>query len=307
MVNNPQAVDLPFAHGVNWSPNEQRLLVTDGKSLYAMSLNDHLPIALNISNASPGQPDTSSRNAVWSSDNQHIALVTPGDSDAVSLLNVLDILHPAQPLRITLFWTNNTRYSAPIWFPDGKRLMVRESGKNNRLLVIDGLSGTQNVSLPIPYGAYADPVWVSPNGQWVMFSVALTADDKDGLYVIKSDGSGLKYVLKTHNLGQVDVGWSPDGQRAFIGSAPRSSLNPLGNIQWLDTTDMSLHSVLKGQQGFVAWHWSPDGQSLLVCQITQRDERMTPISGKLWLVPVVAGGSPVVLLNTLLCPNYWLP
>ena len=304
---NPQAVDLPLAQAVNWSPNGQRLLLTDGKSLYTMSLNDHLPIALKISNALADRPDLLSRAVVWSSDNQHIALWTASDSDTLGVLSVLDTLKPAQPVRVMLPVTRQETYSQPIWFADGKRLIVRVSGTNSRLLVIDGLSGTQNASLSIPYGAFADPVWVSPNGQWVMFSVALTADDKDGLYVMKSDGSGLKYVLKTHNLGQVDVGWSPDGQRAFISGVPYSSLNPVGDIQWLDTTDMSLQSVLKGQQGFRAWHWSPDGQSLLVCQITQRDERMTPISGKLWLVPVVAGGSPVVLLSTLLCPNYWLP
>ena len=303
---NPQLVDLVGVKSYNWSPNGQWLLVDASQGLYAVSLSDHVPIALmSPSNPLQGDSRTYSTGLVWSTDNQHIALWTAGDSDTVRVLNVLDTLKPAQPVHITLSWAN-THYSAPVWFPDGKRLIVRESGKNNRLLVIDGLSGTQNASLSIPYGAYADPVWVSPNGQWVMFSVALTADDKDGLYVIKSDGSGLKYVLKASDLGNVDVGWSPDGQRAFISGVPRSSLNPVGDIQWLDTTDMNLHSALKGQQGFLQWFWAPDSQSLLLCQVTQRDQRNMPTDGKLWLVPV-AGRSPVVLLNTLLCPSYWLP
>ena len=175
-----------------------------------MSLNDHLPIALNISNASLGQPDTSSEYAVWSSDNQHIALWTAGDSDAVRVLSVLDTLKPAQPVRVMLPVTRQEAYSQPVWFADGKRLIVRVSGTNSRLLVIDGLSGTQITSLPIPFVSfYQSPFWVSPNGQWVMFSVALTANDKDGLYVMKSDGSGLKNLLKVPGIGNVNVGWSP--------------------------------------------------------------------------------------------------
>jgi len=301
----PQAVDLPFARDVNWSPNGQRLLLTDGKSLYAMSLNDHLPIALNISNASPGQPDTSSTDAVWSSDNQHIALWTANASDTVLVLSVLDTLKPAQVVHVMLPVIRNTNYSAPVWFADGKRLIVRVSGTNSRLLVINGLSGVQITSLPIPFVSfYLSPFWLSPNGQWVIFSVQFAADDKDGLYVMKSDGSGLKDVLKTPNLGKVNVGWSPDGQRAFISGVPYSRLNPVGDIQWLDTTDMSLHSVLKGQQGFLAWHWSPDSQSLLLCQVPQWDDFM---SRKLWLIPVATGNNPVVLLNTRFCPDYWLP
>ena len=81
-------------------------------------------------------------------------------------------------------------------------------------------------------------------------------------------------------------------------------MNPVGDIQWLDTTDMSLHSVLKGQQGFLAWHWSPDSQSLLLCQVPQWDDFT---SRKLWLVPMATGNNPLVLLNTRFCPDYWLP
>jgi len=301
---NPQPVDLVGARSFGWSPNGQRLLVGASQDLYVVSLSDRVPTAPITSNAWSTASD--STGVVWSSDNQHIAWWTAGDSDAVLVLSVLDTLKPVQPVRVTLpAATSRLNYSAFAWFPDGKRLMMRVTGSDNRFLIIDGQSGTQNASLPSPPASFRDPFWLSPNGQWIIFMI--NGGDKGGMYVMKSDGSGLNNVLKMPILLNVDVGWSPDGQRAFISGVLRSSLNPVGIIQWLDTTDMSLQSALKGQQGFLAWHWSPDSQSLLVCQITQRDQRNIPTDGKLWLVPVVAGRSPVVLLNTLLCPNYWLP
>jgi len=300
---NPQAVDLVGATSFDWSPNGQRLLVGANKGLYVVSLSDRVSTALITSNA--WSTATDSTRVVWSSDNQHIAWWTEGDSDTVLVLSVLDTLKPAQVVHVMLPMTRNMDYSAPVWVPGGQRLIVRVSdGKNNRLLVIDGLSGVQEASLTISQAFDTSPFWVSPNGQWIIVNVFGAGGDKDGLYVIKSDGSGLKYLLKTPMLAKADVGWSPDGQRAFISGVLRSSVNRLGNIQWLDTTDMSLHSVLKGQQGFLAWQWAPDSQSLLVCQVPQWDDFM---SRKLWLVPMATGNNPLVLLNTRFCPDYWLP
>ena len=171
-------------------------------------------------------------------------------------------------------------------------------------MVIDSLNGVQQAALPIPYAFDISPFWVSPNGQWIIFNVFGAGGDKDGLYVMKTDGSGLKYLTKP-SASQASVDWSPDGQRAFISDVQLD--NSHLNTQWLDTTNMSLQPAFKGQQGFSAWHWSADSQSLLVCQVTQRDQRNVATAGKLWLVPVATGRSPMVLLNTLVCPSYWLP
>jgi len=302
---NPQPVELPSANSIQWSPNGQRLLVTNGKSLYAVSLSDHVPIALNTSNAVPGQPDTSSTAAVWSPDNEHVALWTPGDLETVRVLSVLDTLKPAQVVHVMLPATRNTVYSKPVWVPGGQRLIVRVSdGKNNRLLVIDGLSGVQEASLTLSQAFDTSPFWVSPMGQWVIFIVAGTGSDKDGFYVMKTDGGALKYIMKNPAGTAGSVDWSPDGQRAFIDIPAGYGTDD--DFQWWEMTDMSLHTALKGQHGIVARLWAPDSQSMLICQVTQ-SERHTPTVGKLWRVFVAAGSTPVVLFNTPICPSYWLP
>jgi len=274
-----------------------------------VSLSDRIPILLFASAFWQTDAAAYSIDMAWSPDNQHIASTSV--SDAVMELSVLDTLKPTQRVTVKVPVTPDTRYSQPVWFADGIRLLARvsdrESGlKGSRFLVIDSLNSVQKASVPIPLFSYKNDFWLSPTGQWVIFKVDGAGGDKDGLYVMKTDGSGLKYLMKNSGFPD-EVDWSPDGQRAFINNAPLSYDNQPHGIQWLDTTDMNLQSAFKGQQDFLGWHWSPDSQSLLVCQVTQRDERNTATAGKLWLVPVVAGRSPVVLLNTLLCPDYWLP
>jgi len=292
---NPQPVDLVGARSFGWSPNGQRLLVGASQDLYMVSLSDRIPILLFASAFWQTDAAAYSIDMAWSPDNQHIASTSV--SDAVMELSVLDTLKPTQRVTVKVPVTPNTRYSQPVWFADGIRLLARVSDRENSV---------QKASVPIPLFSYKNDFWLSPTGQWVIFKVDGAGGDKDGLYVMKTDGSGLKYLMKNSGFPD-EVDWSPDGQRAFINNAPLSYDNQPHGIQWLDTTDMSLQSAFKGQQDFLAWHWSPDSQSLLVCQVTQRDERNTATAGKLWLVPVVAGRSPVVLLNTLLCPDYWLP
>ena len=300
---NPQPVDLVGAKSFDWSPNGQRLLVGASQGLSMVSLSDRVPTLLFASGFWQTDAAPYSIGMVWSPDNQHIAWVG-GGSDTVMELSVLDTLKPAEPVHARLPTTPDIRYSQPVWFADGKRLMLRVGDKDRRFLVIDALSGLQKASLPILPFSFLKPFWLSPTGQWVILQIS--GDPKSGLYMMKTDGSALKFLIANRGGAEPVVGWSPDGQRAFIGSGPLSYDNLSSDIQWLDTTDLSLHSALKGQQVLLGWYWSPDSQSMFVCQVTQ-NERRTPTAGKLWLVPVVTGNSPMVLLNTPVCPDYWLP
>jgi len=179
---NPQPVNLVGAKSFGWSPNGQRLLVGASQGLYMVSLSDRVPILLFASTFWQTDAAAYSIDVAWSPDNQHIALWRGSGSETVIVLNVLDTLKPDQAVRVMLpLVGNNIAYGAPVWVPDGKRLMVRVSDqKSTRFLVIESVSGVQGAALMIPQSFDTSPFWVSPNGQWMIFNVSGAGGDKDG-------------------------------------------------------------------------------------------------------------------------------
>lgn len=138
-------------------------------------------------------------NPVWSPDGQTIAMTVPdgGSSriwvqqpDGDDRRQVADVSVAAAP---------------PAWSPDGQSLVVSSSG----LSVIELISGSATSLTSDP--AFM-PVWSI--GGTIAFST--TGSASPGVFVIESDGSGLRRVLDGGGVGVVS-GWSPDGRLLLLG------------------------------------------------------------------------------------------
>jgi WD40 repeat protein len=86
----------------------------------------------------------------------------------------------------------------PDWSPDGRRLAFNARG---RIFTMTA-NGRGLRRLTENYPRYSHPAW-SPDGKYIAlvrrdYKSGYTPRDKDGLYVIRSDGSGLRRVVEPH-------------------------------------------------------------------------------------------------------------
>src|SRR5215813_810117 len=159
-------------------------------------------------------------------------------------------------------------------------IMTVASGKSRRV----GADGDRGGS----------PQW-SPDSKWIAFHG--TFDGKSGLYVVQTDGSGLRFIHELEGTNSPlpstgkNIDWSPDSRRiAFVSSTPgpESDLHsdPVVITRYLYKPDFSegsshfndnrrLHifiadlasgnvqQVTQGNHYEHSIDWSPDGQELL--------------------------------------------
>lgn len=96
----------------------------------------------------------------------------------------------------------------PVWSPDGGTIafvaagvitLMNPDGSNQRPIYSNGLS-------------IADLAW-SPDGSQIAFASVDTLDDSQDIFVIHTDGSGLRNATGTGGTqGEIQPTWSPDGK-----------------------------------------------------------------------------------------------
>ena len=114
---------------------------------------------------------------------------------------------------------NSVNDYASTWSPDGTRIaFVSNRGGRYRLFVMRSYgTGVRPVTPASRRGDAFSPAW-SPNGRLIAFSSSAWTPENPELYVIRTDGSGLRRLTRTK--GDADVlgddgwpAWSPDGKR----------------------------------------------------------------------------------------------
>jgi TolB protein len=100
---------------------------------------------------------------------------------------------------------------------------------------------------------YTWPAW-SRNGRQVLFSGPVSADARDGLFVVPSDG-GRVTRLRLGKLPGYHPTWDPTGRRiAFVGGA--------GSLDILDLKTNKVSRVTHGRIARDQPAWSPDGRRI---------------------------------------------
>ena len=164
-------------------------------------------------------------------------------------------------------WSPDGRWitfdAAPTFGPDFRTSIwiMRADGSGARQLTDDGFD--------------VEPVW-SPDGRRIAFGRITGINDQgdqlEALYVVNSDGTGLRQVLSPRP-GLEHPDWSPDGRWISFNIAPESAAAPnAGSIMVVHPNGKGLHVLRRptDRLEFFKPVWSPDGRKLLVgCFDTQ--------------------------------------
>ena len=163
----------------------------------------------------------------------------------------------------------NQELGAPVWSPDGTRLVYFQLPKDadgaptgSSELMIVGADDTGRHALTTPGVAAGDPGW-SPDGSLIVFSNepihnwndAGLADHPD-IYVIHPDGTGLKRL--TSDEGSGAPSWMPDGRILYFSQRGLWLMGADGsNPTRVGLGGMSLVSATTGYSYYARWQPTP--------------------------------------------------
>lgn len=188
----------------------------------------------------------------------------------------------------------------PDWSPDGDFLLYRSdppigSRATDGGLIVIRSDGTERVEVMKLAKGYAGPASWSPSGDLIVLSGRRPADEREGIYVVRPDGTGLKRLTPDGREAQYPA-WSPDGKQIAFTYVEGSQFN----IHVMNSDGTHIRKITRG--GFDNWPvWSPDslriafnrGETMWIVRPDGRGER--PVVGSM------PGGAP---MNW--APSRWL-
>jgi TolB protein len=142
----------------------------------------------------------------------------------------------------------------PAWSPDGRRIAFASSRSGRYGIYVMSADGTGTRRLPTGKGNDQWPTW-SPDGALIAFE----RTDDGHLYLMRSNGSGLRLLTSVPNVADTDPAWSPDGtsvafarREGGVGAALFLVDTASGRTCRLTPFTTSVHEPA----------WSPDGTKI---------------------------------------------
>lgn len=181
--------------------------------------------------------------------------------------------------------TNLTRHPsqdyAPVWSPDGERIVFISDRTGQPELFIMQVDGSMTIRLSTVSGAkaFGEPSW-SPDGQQLAVQLILE-DPQSGeaytqIYLVTADGSGAQPMVETEfPLSNLEPKWSPVGNR--IASRTLGIMQAVPHADSLYEPEQIRLSRGLTKVGTLAW--SPDGLRLAYfasCQFCIDEQDLTP-------------------------------
>lgn len=202
---------------------------------------------------------------VWSPDGERLLFVSNRDGD--DELYVMD----ARGRNVRQLTRNRRQDVTPRWSPDGRHIAFASdrgrAGEPEIWLMRANGTGARRLVRTRNHPTWQDmqysPVW-SPDGKRVLFSMA-AADSNPELYVVGSDGRGLKRLTRTRGSAEVfgdDTmpDWAADGSVVlFVSNREQTSSDV-----WGMAPDGTRQRPLVRRPGTDDWNPrpSPDGRTI---------------------------------------------
>jgi Tol biopolymer transport system component len=226
----------PYGTAAAWSPDGTKALVAGDKSAYVLDRANGVRERIRIPRLDPGDTGV----APWSPDGERLLLST--DRGNV----VLDVKSGG--------WhaiaTPDEPGEPAVWSGDGKQLLFT-SGVDLREAPVDGGPARTIVGVPNVESVY-DPM-SSADGAW--FSFGADAGLREGLYVVRSDGTHLHRIARSFDLSSA---WSPTGERLAYALSNGVVVVDLANGRLRRLTNERLDDPANEPPV-----WSPDGRWIL--------------------------------------------
>jgi Tol biopolymer transport system component len=139
------------------------------------------------------------------------------------------------------------------WSPDGASIAFTafEGPDARSATFVVGADGDEPVQVS-DWGMYDTGARFSPDGQWVLYDMALAGEQHD-LFLVHPDGSGRVRLtdLHTTGVGNCCGNWAPDSQHVVFQAGPDSAAQ-LWTVA-IDGTDARQITTAAGEYGSYSW------------------------------------------------------
>jgi Tol biopolymer transport system component len=215
---DPDGTDLQFlandAEAGQWSPDGTKIAIFGGYLNFDTGDYTELGLPFDL------YPDLALFCGVWSPDGSRLACEGFGQTDGS--LNGVYSIRSSDGGDLQRVTTAQFDDCPPDYAPNGKRLLV-SSGPLS--VVQSNGNGLHQITPPGMFVDFCSGSW-SPQGNEILFSAHVPDTDRSTIWVVHSDGSGLRQLpvpgcggLRSDptSIGCQQPRWSPDGQKIVFG------------------------------------------------------------------------------------------
>jgi len=194
------------------------------------------------------------------------AVETPGERDIPRPVPVeLELAGSDRPDVVRFL---NVRSAvAPSLSPDGRAVAFRTSISGEpQLWVVDAAGGWPR---QLTFGEPVTEHRWSPSGEVILYAVDRGGNEREGYYLIHSDGTVERELLAPSDAFRAFGGFTHDGRRIAYGSTERNGLD--FDVFLLDVASGASREAFRGRPGLYPVSWRPDGGAALLSEARGED------------------------------------